>query len=334
MIGHIVPPLKGRAVALLGSASLICVLTVGSLVHIAHTFMRHSFSAAPFLITNIFCLIYATILAGVLACIRGHCTICRRWTVDFVRVEGVQGSFKGGAVLRNIGVSLRGKGMVSVVKPSNTKGDALLQYLGRLRLVRNNSVYIRKRCLTRRGSNEIICTSSIATEEVLLHVNVMFRSFGLFPRVAILSGVLTTPICIGKVGQRSMVPATSTLLSGIKLLGGGSICPNDLSNKRGRHMTVTQTLTVGPSVVLFSRPASTLSPRLAKRILGAVRRLTSRGVAVTVIARRVTFTGSISSGILFVMSKGIRRRKADARVFRGPRDREAHSFLRSVLEWG
>lgn len=50
-------------------------------------------------------------------------------------------------------------------------------------------------------------------------------------------------------------------------------CPGRLSNNVGRHITVTETCTMGPRMLLVSRPFKTLSTRaearLRARLLGA-----------------------------------------------------------------
>ncbi len=99
-------------------------------------------------------------------------------------------------------------------------------------------------------------------------------------------------------------------------------------------MTVIHTLTVGPGIVLFSRPASTLSPRVINRILSLVGRLTSRNVAVIVIARRVKFTHRINAHVFFVSNNGVRRRNAPRRVFSGPRYPHLGSFLDGIVWMG
>lgn len=121
------------------------------------------------------------------------------------------------------------------------------------------------------------------------------------------------------------------LLEEIKLRHGTSACPGGLSKNRGREITVTETLTVGPRMVLFSRPASTLSPRVIKRMLSIVGSLMGRKVAVIIMARRVKFTGGIDSEIVFVSRNMVIRSRSPERLFRGPGRREAGGFLSGML---
>lgn len=165
-------------------------------------------------------------------------------------------------------------------------------------------------------------------------VNVIFRRFGLFGGGAVLRGVALTPIRRGLVAGRRTGRGTLGLLTEINLSSGTSSCPDDLSNNRGRETTVIHSLTVGPGIVLFSRPASTLSPRVINRMLRIVHSLTSRKVAVVIIARRVNFTERITSGIIFVSGKIVYRRGAPRRFFARPRGPHLYSFLSGILWLG
>lgn len=162
------------------------------------------------------------------------------------------------------------------------------------------------------------------------HINVIFRSCGLFPRVAILRGVALTPH--GILGHGGVRTRTHSLLNEFNLTSGTGRCPSQLSNNRRRQITVIQTLTVRPRLVLFSRVASTLSPLLINRILRSIHRLGRRNVAVLVTARRVTFTHSITSHIYFLSNNIIRRRKAPRRILNGPQRQHAQRFLTHVLK--
>lgn len=273
---------------------------------------------------------------------------------------GLRGDFKSGRVLGKVGIAVGGNSVITILKPSNSNGDAFLQYLGYVRSPANKDVVF--------GN---ISVTSVGISVGMRHhrVKVIFRRFGLCGGGAILRGIVVTPTCLeyGSVsgtgggghvvgfgglfhkdsGGRRLVPVaragsrvggrmgrrTVTLLGEVNLRSGTSICPSALSNKRGRHITVVHSVTVGPSIVLFSRPASTLSPRVMKRILRLVGSLTGRKVAVIIIARRVKFTHRITSEILFVSSNRVGRRTTPTRFFRRPGSPELRRFLSGVL-WG
>lgn len=221
-------------------------------------------------------------------------------------------------VLSSISFSLRGKRIMIVMKPSKYKGDAFLQYVGHLRRVSANMLGLGNMDCRGRGGG---------VDGIERGVKVIFRDCSLFPGVAVLGGLLLTPVGMRGEGGRRIGGRTRRLLSEINLLSGGSGCPERLSNNRGRQITVMHTVLVRPRVVLLSRVATTLSPRVMERMLRMMLRLTGAKVAVLVIARRVRFTHSMTSEIVFVSGKGVMRRGAPRRFFSGPRASETGRFL-------
>lgn len=224
-------------------------------------------------------------------------------------------------MLGGINVAVGGNRIIYVVKPDKSKGAAFLHYLGLLREPSTNVCRL----------NSLQCSldhvNSRRDQRVTEGATVIFRSCRLFDRVAILRGIvrkLIAPQGIPGVLTRAV---TASILRGINVTSGTKVCPDRLSKKRRRQINVTHTVTLSPRLLLFSRPASTLSPRLIKSILGIVQRLTSANRAVVVIARRVRFTRRITSGIIFVTSNMIIRTNAPTRIFSSPGRRQAGRFL-------
>ncbi len=90
----------------------------------------------------------------------------------------------------------------------------------------------------------------------------------------------------------------------------GSRClrgsPFSLSNNRGHEITVTNMVTVRPGVVIFSRPATNLSPRNERRVVGIVGRCHGTfGTAIMVVSRDVRSVTRVTSGLLILSGNRI-----------------------------
>lgn len=97
-------------------------------------------------------------------------------------------------------------------------------------------------------------------------------------------------------------------------------CPRRFSNKRHRQVIVTVTLNYGPSVLVTSRPAATLSIAVRTRVLRLVGSLRAGvGASVVFVARSLKIITGITSHITIVCTNGVIRMKAISRVFCGPR---------------
>lgn len=93
------------------------------------------------------------------------------------------------------------------------------------------------------------------------------------------------------------------ILRRINVRGGKCGVPGRLSNKRRRHVIVTQTVLGGPRVVLTSRPANGLSIRAKQHVIRLLRSVYHRNSTVLVAARGLGLLSRCPKGIC-----GYRRR--------------------------
>lgn len=89
---------------------------------------------------------------------------------------------------------------------------------------------------------------------------------------------------------------------------------------------------MSPSILLVSRPTSTLSPVSATGMRRLVRRLGGR-CAVIVIARGVRRTTHIDSGATFFCVNGVIRCSSAGGVFAGPNGRTARGCVAKHFKW-
>lgn len=197
-------------------------------------------------------------------------------------------------ILHNVGFSITGKRFYILLKPSNSKGSALLGVVKNVSGTSSNCVGVGNsglRSVDRGGLAR--CHEG--------RLNCMFRVCGLVKGLGIGRGVrIKTCLSSGTL-------SVSSLLRALKLCRRHCGLPGRLSNNRRRHISVNHTVMGGPSVLLYSRPAKTLSCGASGRVLGLVRRI-GRGCngAVVVMARGRT-VGGVTSRIVGLHSNTIHR---------------------------
>lgn len=169
-----------------------------------------------------------------------------------IRLGGVGGAFNSCGTSSGMGFNVRGNGLVKLLNPSNDNGAAVLHVVTKLRGPSDNRVMVSKGII-----------GSVPTDGE--NVNFMFRGCTLFECVAIFSGVTFNLGVRG--GDGGFVGREMGRLMGLvnlrKLRGH---CPDRLSNNRGRHITFTETLTPGPGLLLLSRPFTTVSTGIERRL--------------------------------------------------------------------
>lgn len=233
---------------------------------------------------------------------------------------------RGAKLSLNMGstdLTVRRNRVFIVVKLSNSNGSAVMHLLGHLVRPAHKRILV----------SNISVTGVSSTRLHRIHeggVTVIFRSFTLVPRVAILSGA-TFNVRLTKVGTRRHQRGTLSTLHRIKLRGCTRDCPSRLSNKVHRHIKLTHTLTVGPSVLLVSRTFSTLSPLVHARVRSRLMGLrTGRRHAVIFVSRSLSRTVHVNSQVTVVRGNRIMRINAPSRVLGGPTGSCIHAFFHNI----
>lgn len=170
------------------------------------------------------------------------------------------------------------KRFIIVLNPDKTKGSAILGVLKKVSSTSRKRVDVSKISVSRFASGTLAACEQES-------INFIFRFCGLIPGLATGRGIRLT----SRVSPRTH--STTRIVQRMNLNRHVSGFPTRLSKNRRRHITVTHTLTGRPGLLLYSRPAKTLSCRANGRILGLLRSAyLSAKAAIVIVARGRTVT--------------------------------------------
>ncbi len=169
---------------------------------------------------------------------------------------------------------------------------------------------------------------------LMARVRVVFRSpvTSLSPEVAIHSVVTRKLVVRNRAGGRIVSGGMCRVLRLMKLITSRTDhCPRRFSNNRHREVNITHSVVVGPSLVVTSRPISTLSISVRTRIVGLLGSLESGfNLAVLFVTRSLSMIGCFSSEVNIVCCNGVMRLTSSSRLFLGPLRPCAGSLLSTV----
>lgn len=195
---------------------------------------------------------------------------------------------------------VRGNDVYILLNPSNSNGSALLGVVNNVRATRRNDVSVGNSAVRGVGRGRL----SLCEEGRL---NCIFRSCGLVPGLAMERGVrINTCLDSGPLGISSLVGA-------LKLCRREGGVPGRLSNNRRREASVNETVIGGPSLLLYSRPANTLSCGASGRVLGLVRSMGGGCNGAIVLIARGSTVGGVTSEIVGLHSNRVERSVIGAR---------------------
>lgn len=211
------------------------------------------------------------------------------------------------SIVRGLGLGVRGNDFATILKRGNSKGSALTGLAGKVLFPRRNGILISN---SRAGPSSDVFS-------VHGGINVMFRG----PSGRVITSVMRRSITFKIRGLN--IPPRRYHEHISRTVGAINVCrrhlgtPRGLSNNRGRHITITKVVTVGPRYVILSRPATVLSPDNETRILRAVGGLGGRSnVAIILVARCVSRTIRTSE-IIIVSNNRVIVSSAPRGIFTG-----------------
>lgn len=203
----------------------------------------------------------------------------------------------------SVGLGVCGNRALNLMKRSKYNGDAFVEFLISLSAPSRNRVLCHNASVAGLGKRRL--------EGGHRGVRVMFRSpalsFG--PGVGVHSVIYRPLVGFGGVGGSRGSTIYEGLLRVMRLPKSfTSHCPRGVDNKRHRHITVTETLTLRPRVIILSRTASTLSISIRGAMVRLVAGLRERGgVAFNFVYRSVTLIRLITRRMTIVCLKGLMR---------------------------
>lgn len=220
-------------------------------------------------------------------------------------------------VIRTLGgidFSLHGGRILNVVKRDKDKGSAVTGLVAKLCRPAKKGVFL--------NNQSVIHLGQRTRGRICAGIRVMFRStinsFG--PQEGVKRSVSSALYHLYKRGGRATNGRATLLLSRIKLPKSCTRgCPRRLSNNRYRHTTVTETVSIRPRVLVYSRTASTLSISTRTGVIRLLVRLHEvRGMDVLFVARSLPLIDGVDSHVLVVGRKRLIRRKDARRIVAQP----------------
>lgn len=240
----------------------------------------------------------------------GRPTTVRRYRniVTFRRM-GFQCPKTARSILSSVSFITRPKGAATVVKDAKYNGSALIGLLPHFCSIANKRVALSKASV-----------HGCALRSLQRRVKFMPRGKVLFSN-AVTDGLhfKTRSTSSRRVQRTTRVTRTARFVSDGRSKCRDTVTRNKdgISNKRGRQLTVTETVTGGPGVCIFSSDFSTLSVG-ASTTLHETLRAGARRAAIVVITRQVDAVLR-TSRVLMLSSKGVIKGNARRRLLRGYR---------------
>jgi len=239
-----------------------------------------------------------------------------------IEARGLCKRFGANAVLKDINHSVRRGEKVVVVGPSGSGKSTFLRCLNYLERPDAGSVIFEGQAVT----NEPKRLNLIRRK-----IGIVFQHFNLFPHLTVRRNITLAPTRLGILGKEEADALADSLLGRIGLTEKAETYPSMLSGGQKQRIAIIRSLAMGPDLMLFDEPTSSLDPEMVGEVLALMRELAAEGMTMIVVTHEMGFAREAATKVLFMDEGRIMEEAPPERFFTNPRNPRLADFLSKVL---
>ena len=255
-------------------------------------------------------------------------------------VEGIQKSFSGVDVLRDISFSLEKGEALAIIGSSGSGKTTLLRCLNFLETPDKGVIRVGDQVIF--DAEDPRSRSEQEIRQQRLHFGLVFQSFNLFPQYTVLENVTLAGRLLAKERPdfksrkaaiyREIEENGKALLDSVGLLAKLNAYPHQLSGGQQQRVAIARALALRPDILCFDEPTSALDPELTGEVLRVIRALAEQKTTMIIVTHEMAFARDVADQVVF-MDGGVIVEQGDARqVIEHPREERTRQFLARYSE--
>ena len=255
-------------------------------------------------------------------------------------VEGIQKSFSGVDVLRDISFSLEKGEALAIIGSSGSGKTTLLRCLNFLETPDKGVIRVGDQVIF--NAEDPRSRSEQEIRQQRLHFGLVFQNFNLFPQYTALQNVMLAGELLAKErpdyrANKKAVHAqleqqARELLAQMGLSERADHYPHQLSGGQQQRVAIARALALHPDILCFDEPTSALDPELTGEVLRVLRELADRKTTMIIVTHEMHFARDVADRILF-MDGGVVVEEGPAKqLIDHPREQRTKQFLAHYAE--
>ncbi len=237
-------------------------------------------------------------------------------------LQGVNKSYDGRAVLRDIDLSINAKEVVVLLGPSGAGKSTLCRVINRLETIDSGKVLIDGVSLPDGGK---------ALAALRSRVGMVFQSFNLFTHMTVLQNVMCGPVKVLGWPKPKARQKALDLLERVQMSDQANKYPAQLSGGQQQRAAIARSLAMDPTVMLFDEPTSALDPEMIKEVVDVMADLATGGMTMVIVTHEIGFARQCAHRCVFMADGKIVEEGKPAEFFSTPQTARAKEFLKAIL---
>ena len=250
-------------------------------------------------------------------------------------VEGIQKSFSGVDVLRDISFSLEKGEALAIIGSSGSGKTTLLRCLNFLETPDKGIIRVGDQVIF--DAEDPRSRSEQEIRQQRLHFGLVFQSFNLFPQYTVLENVTLAGRLLAKERPdfksrkaaiyREIEENGKALLDSVGLLAKLNAYPHQLSGGQQQRVAIARALALRPDILCFDEPTSALDPELTGEVLNVIRGLAQRNTTMVIVTHEMQFARQVADNVMFMDGGVIVEYGPPEEVIGNPKQERTRHFL-------
>jgi polar amino acid transport system ATP-binding protein len=250
-----------------------------------------------------------------------------------IAVRGLSKWYGHQQVLHGIDLAIARSEVVCVIGPSGSGKSTLLRCMNFLEEYAKGEVLIEGQLLGYRLENgRRVPDSPARVNRLRRGVAMVFQQFNLWPHMTVLQNVAQPLILVQRKPRAEAQETARAMLRKVGLEAKEAAYPNQLSGGQQQRVGIARALAVGPSVLLFDEPTSSLDPELVGEVLQVIKQLAAEGMTMVVVTHEMGFAAQVADRVVFMDHGAVVEQGRPATLFRRPRSERLAQFLQTWNE--
>ena len=242
---------------------------------------------------------------------------------SILSVRGLQKSFDGLSVLRDISLDVERGNVVSIIGPSGSGKSTLLRCVSFLEQADGGDILYDGQSALRGG----VYAPTAELPRFRTRFGLVFQNFQLFPHYSVLKNISEAPILHGEDKDEVRERARG-LIAKMGLEGKENAYPYQLSGGQQQRVAIARALAMRPEILFFDEPTSALDPELTGEVLKVSRQLAEDKMTMVVVTHALPFAKAVSNRVIFMAGGVIVEQGDPLSVFESPQEERTRQFLR------
>ena len=196
-------------------------------------------------------------------------------------MRGIQKSFDGNPVLKDVDFDLRAGEVHALVGENGAGKSTLMNILAGVHQPSSGTIRLR-------GVGEVTIPDEKTAQR--LGVAIVFQERSLFGQLTVAENIFAArqPVNrLGRIDWKRLRADASRMLQRTGLNVDPAVAVEDLSSAQQQLVEIAKALSLGPTIIIFDEPTSSLTERETQRLFDVILQLKSGGVGIIYISHRL-----------------------------------------------